>query len=109
MCVCAPHHAACGILVPRQGSEPAPPAVEAQNLNRWTTREVPKIKFKINKCSFILIHFQSPPPTPDDCNSPMTVEGKGIGSLKGGQVKLHLNNPLASCEQLLKEELKFGL
>ena len=27
------HHAACGILVPRPGIEPGPPAVEAQNLN----------------------------------------------------------------------------
>lgn len=35
----------------------------------------------------------------------MTVGGKGIGSLKEGQVKLHLNKPLASWEQLLKEEL----
>ena len=35
-------HSACGILVPRPGIEPAPPAVEAQNLNHWTIREVPK-------------------------------------------------------------------
>ena len=32
--------AAGGILVPRPGIEPAPPAVEAQSLNHWTTREV---------------------------------------------------------------------
>ena len=32
---------ACGILVPRPGMEPAPPAVEARGLNHWTTREVP--------------------------------------------------------------------
>ena len=36
-----PYHAACGILVPRPGTEPAPPALEAQSLNHWTTREVP--------------------------------------------------------------------
>ena len=36
-----PRHAACGILVPRPGMEPVPPAVEARSLNRWTTREVP--------------------------------------------------------------------
>ena len=35
------HCAAFGILVPQQGIEPAPPAVEAQSLNHWTTREVP--------------------------------------------------------------------
>ena len=36
-----PHHAARRILVPRPGTEPVPPAVEAQTLNHWTTREVP--------------------------------------------------------------------
>ena len=32
---------ACGILVPRPGIEPVPPAVEVQSLNHWTAREVP--------------------------------------------------------------------
>ena len=32
---------ACGISVPWPGIEPVPPAVEAQSLNHWTTREVP--------------------------------------------------------------------
>ena len=36
-----PLRTACGILVPRPGIEPMPPAVEAQSLNHWTTREVP--------------------------------------------------------------------
>ena len=31
----------CGILVPASGIKPTPPAWEAQNLNHWTTREVP--------------------------------------------------------------------
>ena len=35
------HHAACGILIPRPGIEPMPPAVEVRSLNHWTTREVP--------------------------------------------------------------------
>ena len=35
-----PHSAACGILVPKPGIEPAPPAVEAWSLNHWTAREV---------------------------------------------------------------------
>ena len=30
-----------GILVPQQDIEPAHPALEAQSLNHWTTREVP--------------------------------------------------------------------
>ena len=33
--------AACGNLVPGPGIEPMPRALEAQNLNHWTTREVP--------------------------------------------------------------------
>ena len=36
-----PCPAACGILVPRPGMQPEPPAVEAWSLNHWTTREVP--------------------------------------------------------------------
>ena len=34
-----PHHAACGILVPRPGVEPRPSAVKAQSPNHWTARE----------------------------------------------------------------------
>ena len=33
---------ACGILVPRPGMEPMPPALEAQGFNHWTAREVPR-------------------------------------------------------------------
>ena len=36
-----PHHAACGILVPRPGIEHVPPEVEAWSLNHWTTWETP--------------------------------------------------------------------
>ena len=39
------HCAACGILVPQPGTEPAPPALEAQILNHWTAREVPRLFF----------------------------------------------------------------
>ena len=35
------HYVACKILVPRPGTEPVAPVVEAWSLNRWTTREVP--------------------------------------------------------------------
>ena len=31
---------ACGILVPRPRMAPMPPALEAQSLNHWTTREI---------------------------------------------------------------------
>ena len=34
---CWPRHMACGILVPRLGIKPTPPAMEAQCLNHWTT------------------------------------------------------------------------
>ena len=36
------NHKACRILALQPGIEPVPPAVEAQSLNRWTTREVPQ-------------------------------------------------------------------
>ena len=32
----------CGILVPQPGIKPTSPALEAQSLNLWTTREVPQ-------------------------------------------------------------------
>ena len=35
-----PCHVACGILVSQPGIEIVPPALEAQSLNHWTTREV---------------------------------------------------------------------
>ena len=36
------HSMALVILVPGPGIEPSPPALEAQNLNHWSTREVPE-------------------------------------------------------------------
>ena len=36
-----PHPAGFGILAPRPGIKPAPPAMEAQSLNHLTAREVP--------------------------------------------------------------------
>ena len=36
------HHVACGILFPRPGIEPSPPAVEVQSLNHWIAREAPE-------------------------------------------------------------------
>ena len=35
-----PYHTAGGILVPQPGIQTAPPALEVQSLNPWTTREV---------------------------------------------------------------------
>ena len=43
-------HAAYGILVPRPGIEPTPPAVEAWNLNHWTAKEVQAYVFS-DDCS----------------------------------------------------------
>ena len=40
-----PGHEARGILVPRLGIKPVPPAVEAWSLNQWTVREVPSFFF----------------------------------------------------------------
>ena len=38
-------YTACGILVPQGGTESMPPALEAQSLNHWITREVPQFLF----------------------------------------------------------------
>ena len=49
-----PHHVARGILVPGPGIKLMPPALEAQSLNHWTTREVPFTSinsFNLNKYS----------------------------------------------------------
>ena len=62
------------MLVPRPGMEPAPPAVEAQNLNHWTTWEVRGVtvfkwfayvacvkwyyKFALESISFITIEIE---------------------------------------------------
>ena len=40
-----PWHTARGILVSQPGIKPTPLAVEGQNLNPWTTREVPELRF----------------------------------------------------------------
>ena len=40
--------AVCRILGPQPGIKPTPPALEAWNLNHWTTREVPVFIFNIN-------------------------------------------------------------
>ena len=38
-----PYHTECGILVPRPGIKPAPPALEALNLNHRTPREFRRV------------------------------------------------------------------
>ena len=39
------NHAACGILVPWSGVELMSPVMEAQNLNHWTAREIPRFVY----------------------------------------------------------------
>ena len=54
------HHAACGILVSPQGIKPEPPAVEAQSLDHWTTREVPpRCLFLVARCSLVSVQVWS--------------------------------------------------
>ena len=50
-------HVPCGILVPRPGFEPGPPAVEAWSLNHWTTRGVPKSFIILGLTFKSLIYF----------------------------------------------------
>ena len=37
----------CGMFIPQPGIEPIPPAVEAWNVNHWTTRKVPHLIFRL--------------------------------------------------------------
>ena len=46
------HSRACGILLPRPGIEPMPPAVEAQILNHWNTREGPGLTISYKTSGF---------------------------------------------------------
>jgi len=39
------HHTACEILATGPEIKPTPPGVEAQSLNHWTTREVPRVQY----------------------------------------------------------------
>ena len=51
-------HIACGILIPQARIEPAPPALEAQSFNQWTSREVLTIGFsQKNKSNSVLNLF----------------------------------------------------
>ena len=48
---------ACGILAPWPGIKPTPPAIGRQNLNHWTTREVPHLGFlKASSISLLCVH-----------------------------------------------------
>ena len=49
---------ACGILVPQPGIEPTSPAVEAQNLNHWTTSKVPRFILLNLILHDSIIHFR---------------------------------------------------
>ena len=45
-------HSTCWILIPWPGIRPTPPALEAQSLNHWATREFPSMNnFNINRYS----------------------------------------------------------
>ena len=53
-----PRRAACGILVPRPGIEPMPPALRAWSLNHWTASEVPsQLFFFFNKFIYFIHIF----------------------------------------------------
>ena len=50
------HFKACSTLVPTSGIKPVLLAVEAQSLNHWTTREVPKVLiFRILSTSLVAV------------------------------------------------------
>ena len=72
------HHAVCGILAPRPGTELTPLAMKAQSPNHWTARELlsfshyicfyPNIPFRksLHCCSLILTPFSRGSSQPRD-------------------------------------------
>ena len=48
---------ACNILVPQPGIELVPPAMELQNTNHWTAREVPNLHRKLLREICYYSHF----------------------------------------------------
>lgn len=52
-----PCYMACNILVPQPGIELVPPAVELQNTNHWTAREVPNLHSKLLREICYYSHF----------------------------------------------------
>ena len=53
--------AACGILIPRPGIKPVPPAVKARSPNHWTTREFPELQIKCHAGTWNWIFRNSVP------------------------------------------------
>ena len=51
---------ACGILVPQHQTEPTPPVVDVQNLNYWTTKEVPHNYLDNILYGYIFFSIQDP-------------------------------------------------
>ena len=66
-------HVACGILVPRPGIEPRPPAVEAWSLNHWTAREVPHTPYFSRRIRFLLSELGEASPTAGEGDQPRRV------------------------------------
>ena len=49
VCLFWPSSVACGILVPRPGTEPGPSAVRVWSPNHWTTREFPEVLNRVRR------------------------------------------------------------
>ena len=88
---------ACGILVPQPGIEPAPLALEVQNLNHWTAREVPLVPFLVNLMNWNIEHIEG---CSESLSSP--------GDINGGWESDHLSFPLTSFEATSKPVLWKG-
>ena len=93
-----PRQAACGILVPRPGIEPTPPALAVQTLNHWTTREVLLMgiwivsRLRLSQASLLAQQVKNQP-----ASAGVT---RGMGSLPGSRRSLgggHSNPLLYSC------------
>ena len=85
-----------GILVPQPGIKHISPALAAQSLNHWTTREVPKCKFDLSNAP--MASQQLSGSSPNACNGP-TMSGlvSGLVShLRASFLSSFLNTPTSS-------------
>ena len=108
------HLKACGILVPQLGIKPTPPAVEAQILNYWTTREVPQSVFlsSVHIVKSYLVHKapSSPSPLPRLIwlMCPTGTHLPGVcppGALNSQKFTWHLKISMGSCDEKMNTQV----
>ena len=114
-----PHCMACGILVPRPGIKPVPPAVEAWSPNHWSSREFPLLSFLIPVTRISQatsghwgtvikrrFYYQSGMVRPPDREAPL--KRVCYSQTPGGGVKLHRVGPHGEAPGSVRRQRERG-